>query len=519
MKRFSLCVFFSLFCVLAFSQLRVAIVGGWHQSKVIEENDIPGWDTLKNNFTGRNGVHAGFMADLRLSEKSNFYFQPGVYFFTKGRNYQTKLLDSVVVLKTVTGPGRPPAADSIVNTTYFESRKQFLNYIDIPFNLVYKLKLGKKAKFILGAGPYVSFFYNGFDNKEQTLVNVKHVSEESEDLPVGKGVGQYQILNYGVNGLAGFEFGRVFITANYSRGLNDFYKPADYQATDYKHEVMGASLGIFLGKAVKDTPKDSDGDGTPDKKDKCPNLAGPVKFLGCPDTDGDGIPDTEDKCPGEAGAADNDGCPYKDKDGDGVLDKDDKCPDVGGAIDNNGCPYSDSDKDGILDKDDQCPEVAGLPRYQGCQIPDTDGDGINDEEDKCADLKGTVANGGCPEEIKKEIVQKVAYAAKRIQFKVSSAELTAGSFKVLDEVAAILADNPDINVSIEGHTSADGTYAKNMVLSEERANSVKKYLESKGIDASRLTATGYGPDRPLNAGKTAAEKAANRRVELNLSNQ
>jgi outer membrane protein OmpA-like peptidoglycan-associated protein len=497
----------------------VAIVGGWHQSKVIEENDIPGWDSLKNNFTGRSGIHAGFMADLRLSEKSNFYFQPGVFFFTKGRNYQTNIIDSLVVLKTATGPGRPPAADSIVNTTYFESRKQFLNYIDIPFNLVYKLKLGKKVKFIVGAGPYVSFFYNGSEKTDQTLVNVKHSSEENEDLPVGKGEGKYEILNYGVNGLAGFEIGRIFLTANYSRGLNDFYKPSAYTATEYKHEVMGASLGIFLGKAIKEAPKDTDGDGTPDKTDKCPGLAGPAKLLGCPDTDQDGIPDSEDKCPGEAGAADNDGCPYKDKDGDGILDKDDKCVDITGPIDNGGCPYPDTDKDSIIDKDDKCPEVFGLARYQGCPVPDTDGDGINDEDDKCADVKGVAANGGCPEEIKQEIVQKVAYAAKRIQFKVSSAELTSGSFKVLDEVALILSNNPDIKVTIEGHTSADGTYAKNMILSESRANTVKTYLESKGIDASRLTAIGFGPDKPLNPGKTVEEKAANRRVELNLSNQ
>jgi OOP family OmpA-OmpF porin len=514
MKRISLVVSFCAFCFLSsYSQLRVAIIGGGHQSKVLEENNIPGWDSLQNNYTGRNGVHAGFMADLRFSEKSNFYFQPGVLFFTKGRNFQTQAVDSSVVFK------RPLLPDSVVNTQYIENRKQHLNYIDIPLNIIYKLRLGKKASFILGGGPYVSFFYNGFERKDMTLVQVRLTTEENKDLPIGKGTGKYSTLDYGVNGLAGFELGRIFLTANYSRGLKDFYEPADYIATEYKHEIMGASLGIFLGKPVQTTPKDKDKDGTPDKTDKCPDVPGPVKQLGCPDTDNDGIIDTEDKCPGEAGAADNDGCPYSDKDGDGVLDKSDKCPDITGAINNDGCPYPDTDKDGILDKDDKCPDVAGLARYDGCPIPDSDGDGINDEEDKCVDVKGVAANNGCPEEIKKEIVQKVEYAAKRIQFKVNSADLTAGSYKVLDDVAAVLAGNPEIKVVIEGHTSADGTYARNMKLSEERANKVKTYLESKGIDASRLSAIGFGPDKPLNEGKTAAEKALNRRVEMKLSNQ
>ena len=193
----------------------------------------------------------------------------------------------------------------------------------------------------------MSFFYNGFDKRESVLVDVKYATDENTDLPVGKGSGKYSILDFGVNGLAGFEFGRVFLTANYSRGLKDFYKPADYTATDYKHEVMGATLGIFLGKPVQITPKDKDADGTPDKTDKCPDVAGPVKLLGCPDTDNDGITDSEDKCPGEAGAADNNGCPYTDKDGDGVLDKNDKCADIAGPADNEGCPYPDADQDQI----------------------------------------------------------------------------------------------------------------------------------------------------------------------------
>ena len=504
----------STFFIVLFSQaqLKVAIVGGGHQSKIIEENNLPGWDTLQKNYSGRTGVHLGFMADLRLSEKSNFYFQPGVLFYNKGRKYQSPSQDTSVIFRR--SFGQP---DSVVNTRYFQSRKQFINYIDLPLNLVYKLRLGKKASFMLGAGPYVSFFYNGFHRQDDIVVDVKLTSEENKDLPVGKGSGKYSILDYGVNGLAGFEFGRVFLTANYSRGLNDFYQPESYEASQFRHELMGATLGIFLGKPVILTEPDKDKDGVPDKNDQCPDLAGPAKNLGCPDTDGDGIIDPNDKCPGEAGLAENGGCPG-DRDGDGILDKDDKCPDQAGPRENKGCLYPDTDKDGIPDKDDKCPDEPGFARYDGCPIPDTDGDGINNEEDRCPTFKGKKENQGCPNEIKKEIIEEVDLAAKRIQFKFRSADLTQESLAVLDKVASILLNDDEITLTIEGHTSSDGNYQDNMLLSKQRAEKVKQYLNSLGIDSQRLRAIGYGPDKPLNKGQTEKEKAKNRRVELKLSN-
>ena len=107
-------------------------------------------------------------------------------------------------------------------------------------------------------------------------------------------------------------------------------------------------------------------------------------------------------------------------------------------------------------------QYAGFARYEGCPIPDTDEDGINDEVDKCPTEKGIAGNNGCPEEINKEIIQKVDYAAKRIQFKASSAELTASSYKVLDEVVECPESNPEIKVTIEGHSSSDGIYQENV---------------------------------------------------------
>lgn len=80
-----------------------------------------------------------------------------------------------------------------------------------------------------------------------------------------------------------------------------------------------------------------------------------------------------------------------------------------------------------------------MGRYEGCPVPDTDGDGINDEADKCPTLKGTKEKNGCPvEEIKKEIIEKINYAAKRIQFQSAKAVLLPFSIKILDEVVTIL---------------------------------------------------------------------------------
>lgn len=480
------------------AQLRVAIAAGGHVSEVKEENDLPDFDLLQNGYSGRTGAHFGFIADLRIAA-SKFYFQPGILLFNRGRKY----------------------ADSVntVNGKVYQLRKQFVNYIDFPLHFVYKAPMGKRSKFLIGAGPSLSFFYNGKESSESYGQNSFFFSEENDDLPVGDAPGKYKVLNLGANALAGVEFGKVFLTVNYSRGLNDFYRAVDYDGK-FKHQAIGATLGIFIGKPVEDAPatRDNDKDGIPNDRDLCPDLAGTALTQGCPDTDADGIADREDNCPTEPGTAANKGCPVLDRDNDGVNDDKDKCPDTPGLARLDGCPVKDSDGDGVNDEDDKCPDVVGFGRYQGCPIPDTDGDGINDEEDQCPQVKGVASKKGCPEEIHREIVEKINLAARQIQFEFAKAELIPASLPVLDEVATLLREHPELSLSIEGHTSADGTYAANMKLSQARADRVKTYLEGKGIESGRLTARGFGPAKPLNSGRTEKEKAANRRVELKLSN-
>ncbi len=248
------------------------------------------------------------------------------------------------------------------------------------------------------------------------------------------------------------------------------------------------------------------------KKEPAPKV---VEIPEIRDRDGDGVVDSLDACPDVAGLAALQGCP--DKDGDGIADKDDKCPDVAGLAKYQGCPIPDTDRDGINDEEDKCPNIPGVARYQGCPIPDTDNDGVNDEEDKCPNEAGPASNYGCPV-IDVVIVEKVNKAAQNIFFSIGSAKLLAKSFKSLKEVVQIMNDNLTYKINVDGHTSNTGGTELNQKLSESRANSVKQYLIDNGINENRITATGYGEDKPIADNKTAAGRAKNRRVEMHLKN-
>jgi OOP family OmpA-OmpF porin len=204
----------------------------------------------------------------------------------------------------------------------------------------------------------------------------------------------------------------------------------------------------------------------------------------------------------------------RDRDSDGIVDTVDLCPDEAGLAIFNGCP--DTDNDGIPNKNDNCPTVPGIAKYQGCPIPDRDKDGVNDEEDKCIDVPGVKENAGCPI-IRKEIRELVDSAAKHIFFRTGSAELLPASYASLDKVVKVLKENPDVKISIEGHTDNVGKPDANQQLSERRAQSVLQYFKTNGITENRLSAKGFGLDQPIADNNTAEGRAMNRRVELKLS--
>jgi outer membrane protein OmpA-like peptidoglycan-associated protein len=236
------------------------------------------------------------------------------------------------------------------------------------------------------------------------------------------------------------------------------------------------------------------------------------KFGGV-DTDGDGIYDNEDACPEEAGLEIFNGCP--DSDGDGVMDKDDKCPTVAGLKDLMGCP--DADGDGVADGDDNCPNEAGPAANNGCPWPDTDGDGILDKDDKCPNEAGVAENNGCPIiNPSPEVVKSLNTYARDILFDTGKATFKKGTDEVLEAMVTIFKEYPRAKFAIEGHTDSTGSKATNQALSERRAQAVRDYLIANGIAADRLTAAGYGEDKPIADNNTRAGRAENRRVEVNL---
>mgnify|MGYP000941733504 CR=1 FL=1 len=203
----------------------------------------------------------------------------------------------------------------------------------------------------------------------------------------------------------------------------------------------------------------------------------------------------------------------KDTDKDGIPDKDDACPEVAGLKEFNGCP--DTDGDGVPDKDDKCPDVAGPAENGGCPWPDTDGDGVLDKDDQCVNEAGPASNNGCPE-LKDDDQKRLNQYAKTILFDTGKASIKFESAEVLSQIINVLKKFPKSRFRIEGHTDSTGKRAKNMLLSQNRADAVKVYLIQGGIASDRLESIGYGPDKPIASNKTRKGRELNRRVEINL---
>ena len=239
------------------------------------------------------------------------------------------------------------------------------------------------------------------------------------------------------------------------------------------------------------------------------------------DADGDYVTDALDRCPDTPSRAEVDehGCP-KDADGDGVANGLDACPGTprGASVDSRGCT-SDADLDKVLDGLDSCPDT---PRYasvdsQGCPT-DADGDGVFDGLDRCANTPaGTpVDERGCPEQAQSANMfqESDKLVLEGVNFEPNSAQLTEDSKSTLDHVAFTLKDWTKVRVEIGGHTDASGTEAHNLELSQARADAVRDFLISQGVDESRLVSKGYGESEPIADNNSGRGRAKNRRVEL-----
>ena len=119
-------------------------------------------------------------------------------------------------------------------------------------------------------------------------------------------------------------------------------------------------------------------------------------------------------------------------------------------------------------------------------------------------------------EYSQEITSEVSSKSYEIQFETGSSVIKPQSFKMLNEImeSAIVAEG--LKIGVYGHTDNTGNSSANIALSEERANSVKKYLLSKGISAKRVETKGFGQDNPIADNSTDEGKAKNRRVQIVL---
>ena len=290
-----------------------------------------------------------------------------------------------------------------------------------------------------------------------------------------------------------------------------------------------------------------------------------------------------DKCADKGedfdGFEDEDGCPDADNDGDGYCDSwvadqglsdqyasvckgkdmcDYEAEDFDNFQDDDGCADPDNDGDGICDPwvveqglmqkyaavckgQDLCPDVAGMANAtNGCPNPDPDEDGFCDPwvydnnlassfpqcrgKDACPNEKGD-DNKGC---IKKrvEVTEEAIQINEAINFKLNKATIEKSSDSLLEDIAKVFKENPQIKkVEIQGHTDLSGNAGKNQKLSEQRAKSVYDRLVKLGVEKDRMTHKGYGmtmPVEPLAQGQkkeTAEQAAKNRRVVFLITEQ
>jgi len=273
-----------------------------------------------------------------------------------------------------------------------------------------------------------------------------------------------------------------------------------YNGPDEKlhNMILGAGLIFALGG----TPRDTDADGVPDKKDKCPGTphGAKVDATGCPlDTDGDGVFDGLDQCEGtpKGATVDAKGCP-SDADGDGVLDGLDQCPGTpkGAVVDEKGCP-KDADGDGVPDGIDQCPDTPKSLKV---------------------DAKG------CPIEVTEretELLDTGMIRLQNVNFETNKADILPDSYSTLDAVGMLLTKWPQLKLEIGGHTDSRGSAAKNQKLSEARAGAVRSYILQKfpTLDPNGFTVKGYGKTRPIVPNTNELNWAKNRRVEFVVQNK
>ena len=235
------------------------------------------------------------------------------------------------------------------------------------------------------------------------------------------------------------------------------------------------------------------------------------------DTDNDGILDANDICPKTTPAVEVDeyGCP-KDSDKDGVYDGIDRCPKTPLKVSVNifGCA-PDHDRDGVIDAKDKCADTPSkIPvDSKGCPL-DEDRDGVFDPHDICPKTPyGKVVDSkGCP-----VLTKTLKTFRMKIEFDYKSAEVRPIYHKDLEKAAKEMIKFRKALAIIESHTDSIGSNVYNINLSNERAESVKNYLNKNfNIPLNRMLTFGFGEAKPIADNQTEIGRQKNRRVEITI---
>jgi hypothetical protein len=284
-----------------------------------------------------------------------------------------------------------------------------------------------------------------------------------------------------------------------------------YQATGSFAIVVGGGAGVikgigspesrfFVSLGIAPDVRDSDGDGVPNGRDKCPL-----------------VPEDRD------GFEDEDGCPDPDNDHDGVADNEDRCPlvaeDIDGFEDEDGCPDPDNDKDGIPDLEDKCPNEAedGKPPFphDGCPVrpepaaapaapaepavpevvvevdapacaePDRDHDGIPDARDRCPDqpetINGVDDDDGCPDSGGMQVARLDGdrLAVERVPG-VDGDELSRGGAIIVDQMALIMRGHGEVTKWLIAIGQPSPSEAQRL------AGAVRERLVARGVPGDRI---------------------------------
>jgi outer membrane protein OmpA-like peptidoglycan-associated protein len=270
--------------------------------------------------------------------------------------------------------------------------------------------------------------------------------------------------------------------------------------------------------------------------EQCSNRSQPSDGVadadGCPDFDIDkiGKPDSITRCWKSRDTGNGryfeEGCPDPNNAAD-FLEQGSAIPEnIDGIVENNEIPDYKTPTGASADSSMGCfgdpDNSSGYQDLDGCPDPQGESALLSGKEN-CPGLSETGGgyrdDAGCPDSIIGAPVKKGPEFPREqtlqgLEFKNKNADLSFGSYSVLDRLAKSLKDFPDVYIEVRGYTDAIGKADANRRLSQMRAEGIRQYLINQGIDPQRIRALGFGPDNPVGDNRTAAGRAVNRRIEV-----